>query len=160
MTGIDDRLGPRGEVALHVAADAALEGVDLDTVQVQALIDGAAHAGTPRARLEAVVAGGAACRGGATEDWYPPDDGSEVTARERAAERGHAGGLCRSCPVRTECLALSWQIGTLGSHGVWGGLPARDRRVVLPLWVRLSHRLRDDRVVEDLDAGRDERGAA
>ncbi len=153
MTGIDERLSPRGRVALHVAADAALEGHDLDTVGVQALLGGAAHAGTPRERLEAVVSGGAACRGGSTEAWYPPyPDEGELTAEVRAAEREHAAGLCQSCPVRTECLALSWDIGSHGAHGVWGGLPARDRRAVGPLWVRLSRRLAEDRPdrVEDV----------
>lgn len=166
MSGIDDRLSPLGRVALHVAADAALEGCDLDTVQVQALLDGAAHAGTPKARLDAVVARGAACRGGPTEAWYPPDPEGEVMAQVRAAERQHAAGLCRSCPVRAECLALSWDIGSQGTHGVWGGLPARDRRVVGPLWVRLCRRLvaepdrADDPDGEYLVAGSAERGAA
>lgn len=152
VSGIGDRLSPAGRVALQVAADAALEGRVLDAVGVQALLDGAGHVGTPRARLEAVVSGGAACRGGRTEEWYPPDP-DEVTPEVRAAEREHAAGLCRACPVRTECLALSFGIGSQGSHGVWGGLPARDRRVVGPLWVQLSHRL-----VEDLDRADDPDG--
>lgn len=64
-------------------------------------------------------------------------------ARQREARE-----FCRSCPVRTECLAhaLDQQI----EFGVWGGMTERERRAVLRRrpdvrdWAGLLGRARDD----------------
>jgi WhiB family transcriptional regulator, redox-sensing transcriptional regulator len=66
------------------------------------------------------------------EDWAPkaacrgekPD-----TLFVRGAEQNKAKQLCRSCPVRTECLAeaLDNQI----EWGVWGGMTERERRALI-----------------------------
>ena len=47
----------------------------------------------------------------------------------RGAEQNKAKTLCKSCPVRTECLAeaLDNQI----EWGVWGGMTERERRQLL-----------------------------
>jgi len=45
------------------------------------------------------------------------------------ARQREARGLCRACPVRTECLAhaLDHRI----EFGVWGGMTERERRALL-----------------------------
>jgi WhiB family redox-sensing transcriptional regulator len=47
----------------------------------------------------------------------------------RGAAQRQAIGICRHCPVKTECLAdaLDNQI----KFGVWGGMTERQRRVLL-----------------------------
>jgi WhiB family redox-sensing transcriptional regulator len=47
----------------------------------------------------------------------------------RGAEQNRAKQVCRSCPVRAECLAeaLDNQI----EWGVWGGMTERERRALL-----------------------------
>lgn len=74
----------------------------------------------------------AACRGRPTEWWYP-------SAGDRFAI-GVARSICRTCPVRAECLAEALELeGDLpGSYryGIRGGLTAEQRR-------RRHSRLRD-----------------
>ncbi len=57
----------------------------------------------------------AACRGKPTEWWFPEPGGWA---------RAPALGLCRACPIRSEC--LEW---ALEHHeaGVWGGTSKRER---------------------------------
>ena len=57
------------------------------------------------------------------DQWFPvsPDAGK---ARQEAAA---ALAICRSCPVRASCLAVSLQHWDLGQHGIWGGLVAAER---------------------------------
>lgn len=43
-----------------------------------------------------------------------------------ALEHKEAKRICRSCPVRRECLAYA--LDTPIDHGVWGGLTERERR--------------------------------
>ena len=43
-----------------------------------------------------------------------------------AAEHKQAKGICRSCPVRQECLAYAMDSPI--DHGVWGGFTERERR--------------------------------
>lgn len=47
--------------------------------------------------------------------------------RKRAERR--AKSICGKCPVQTECLAFALQSGT--EFGIWGGLNADERRVLL-----------------------------
>ena len=51
--------------------------------------------------------------------WFSPSPTSADTAA--------AVALCGTCPVREECLtySLEW-----GEEGVWGGLTAKERRVI------------------------------
>jgi WhiB family redox-sensing transcriptional regulator len=43
-----------------------------------------------------------------------------------ALEHKEAKRICRSCPVRRDCLAYALE--TPVDHGVWGGLTERERR--------------------------------
>lgn len=43
-----------------------------------------------------------------------------------ALEHKQAKRICRSCPVRTEC--LSYAMDSPVDHGIWGGLTERERR--------------------------------
>jgi hypothetical protein len=66
------------------------------------------------------------------EAWFPENTEAGQVRREAAA----AIAICRSCPVRTRCLALSLQHWDIGQHGVWGGLVAPER-------ARLRRRIAD-----------------
>lgn len=143
-------------VALGVAADAALEGREVDEHQLEALLEAAPHTQTAAHRLESLVATRGWCAGYDTEAWYPPyaEDG-DVDDAVLAAERAQAAELCAGCPVRGECLALALRIGSHGCHGVWGGLAPRGRDALRPMWAQLRARLAeaaqaDRNVVEDL----------
>jgi WhiB family redox-sensing transcriptional regulator len=133
------------KVALDVAADAALEGVDLVGEQLDALLDAAHLAQVLSGRLEWVVSEGAVCRGADTEAWYPPY-GDGVRGRsvaERVVEREQAAALCAGCPVQAQCLALSFALDSHGSWGVWGGVSEHDRADLRPVWLQLQRRLAD-----------------
>jgi WhiB family redox-sensing transcriptional regulator len=43
-----------------------------------------------------------------------------------AVEHKKAKGICRSCPVRSQC--LSYAMDRQVDHGIWGGLTERERR--------------------------------
>jgi WhiB family transcriptional regulator, redox-sensing transcriptional regulator len=45
------------------------------------------------------------------------------------ARQREARGFCRTCPVRTECLAHALDQGV--EFGVWGGMTERQRRALL-----------------------------
>ena len=45
------------------------------------------------------------------------------------AAQNRAKAVCRSCPVRTECLADS--LDNRVEFGVWGGMTERERRALL-----------------------------
>lgn len=60
----------------------------------------------------------AACRDADPEIFFPD------TRTETDATRARA--WCRSCPVRTECLAYATDHG---HYGVWGGLTEQERRL-------------------------------
>lgn len=66
----------------------------------------------------------AACDGEPLELFYGPDGEREPsrTMRERKAKL-----LCRSCPVRTECLDEALLPGASSQHGVRGGMTAEER---------------------------------
>lgn len=58
----------------------------------------------------------AACRGVATNTFFPDDD-------DDAAE---AVAICAACPVRELCLEFA--LATRQDDGVWGGLTGTERR--------------------------------
>lgn len=60
----------------------------------------------------------AACRGMDVEVFFP-EAGRQLQVR--AAKQ-----VCARCPVTAECLADALESGL--SHGVWGGLSARERK--------------------------------
>lgn len=46
-----------------------------------------------------------------------------------SAQEHQAKGVCKTCPVRWECLAYALRHRV--EHGVWGGMTDRERRRVL-----------------------------
>lgn len=139
-------LSTESKTALDVAADATLDGADLADMQVQALMNAASFTDTS----EDLLRSGIAERGNCTderadpEDWFlahNEEEVSHVDSPHRREIREQATILCWGCPVRGQCLALSFALGEHGVQGVWGGLGARDRVELLPLWRELSARL-------------------
>lgn len=61
----------------------------------------------------------AACRGAEPDVFFAPGGTQEHRAKV----------VCRSCPVRWECLAYALRHRV--EHGVWGGLTDRERRKLL-----------------------------
>jgi WhiB family redox-sensing transcriptional regulator len=55
------------------------------------------------------------------------DDAEELFVT--GAQQREARMFCRSCPVRTECLAHALDEGV--EFGVWGGMTERERRALL-----------------------------
>ncbi len=60
----------------------------------------------------------AACRGVAPGYMFP----------SRGEPVGPAVEVCNACPVKVECLAAALISPGGEGYGVWGGLPARDRK--------------------------------
>jgi hypothetical protein len=134
------------KTALDVAADATLNGQDLAAMQVQALTNAAAHVLRSQDELRAAIADRGQCANGETdpEDWFPAYDEDSVAPVDsplRGEIRSQAATLCFGCPVKGQCLALSYELGEQGSHGIWGGLGARDRVELRGLWIDLRERL-------------------
>jgi hypothetical protein len=134
------------KTALDVAADATLNGQDLAGMQVQSLTNAAAHVLRWQDELRAAIADRGQCGDDDAdpEDWFPAYDEHAVTPVDsplRQEIRGQAAMLCFGCPVKGQCLALSYELGEQGSHGIWGGLGARDRIELRPLWTDLRERL-------------------
>jgi Transcription factor WhiB len=57
------------------------------------------------------------------DEWFPVSAGAERARQEAAA----AIAVCRACPVRVQCLALSLRHWDIGQYGVWGGTVAAER---------------------------------
>ncbi|MBP2369916.1 WhiB family transcriptional regulator [Pseudonocardia parietis] len=72
-------------------------------------------------------------------DWEAYASCREVDADlffpEERESAGRVKAICRSCSVRDECLATAIRRGE--SHGIWGGMTARERG-------GLARSLRDD----------------
>lgn len=111
------------------------------TAATTARASGAAQA----AGLDRTWSARAACIG------VDPDELFVTGAAQRDAAR-----LCRSCPVRLECLADA--LDSCAEFGVWGGLTERQRRALLRRrpevtnWRALLENARRD-AVGDMDAG-------
>ena len=160
-------LAVESKIALDVAADAALQGVDLAQTQLQALMNAASYTGLSENTLRA----GITQRGNCTdeqadpEDWFLPyneDEASHVDSPLRREVRAQATCACFGCPVKGRCLALSFALGEHGTQGVWGGLGERDRAELRPLWLELTARLgltspgtSDDNAATEGDTGTD-----
>jgi Transcription factor WhiB len=55
--------------------------------------------------------------------WFPVSPGAQQARQEAAA----AIAICKDCPVRSQCLALSLRHWDVGQYGVWGGMVAAER---------------------------------
>ncbi|MEJ2852411.1 MULTISPECIES: WhiB family transcriptional regulator [unclassified Saccharothrix] len=64
----------------------------------------------------------------------PPWDGEELSDRELAAR------MCAGCPVRDECLELELRTAGEETVGVWGALPADERRELHRYWLQRGER--------------------
>jgi WhiB family redox-sensing transcriptional regulator len=64
----------------------------------------------------------AACLSAEPELFFPA---ASAGLDDRQVERAKA--VCKVCPVRRECLQFA--LATRQSHGVWGGMSERERRV-------------------------------
>ena len=64
----------------------------------------------------------AACLGMDTELWFPAGGHPAGTALRRVQL---AVEICKSCPVRVECLTFATRTG---QRGIWGGLTEDQRR--------------------------------
>ncbi|CRK56996.1 hypothetical protein [Alloactinosynnema sp. L-07] len=71
------------------------------------------------------------CRDAAPEEFFPAD-GTRFSREALLEERDRIDTLCRSCPVREECLAAALLRGEI--YGGWGGLTQPDYQVVQRLW--------------------------
>ena len=69
----------------------------------------------------------ASCRGPQATVFFPPSHSErkdERLSRERAAK-----SICKTCPVRRECLDYAVRIRE--PHGIWGGLNELERKQLL-----------------------------
>lgn len=64
----------------------------------------------------------AACVGIDPDIFFPPNGGEAFKSSARAK------AICATCPVRSDC--LDYAIRERITHGIWGGLTEKDRRVV------------------------------
>jgi WhiB family transcriptional regulator, redox-sensing transcriptional regulator len=103
---------------------------------------------TPRPRIPAPPApspGGwryqAACCGANLDLFFPGRGESAEPARR----------VCAGCPVREPCLDYALRHGI--THGIWGGLAERDRRVLRSQRVGAARRERDEAITAAFGAG-------
>jgi len=66
---------------------------------------------------------GAACRGAARVDFYPPF--GRERKRDRLQREQRAKAVCATCPVTTPCLEAA--VLRDERYGVWGGLTFDER---------------------------------
>lgn len=69
----------------------------------------------------------AACRTASAVHFFAPPHFERKP--EKDAREGAARALCRSCPVRLQCLEYS--LAVQERHGIWGGLNELERRRLL-----------------------------
>lgn len=86
----------------------------------------------PLSRLRPRIDAQAVCQPGDVDVFFGHDD---ETPTERRFREGVAARVCRSCPVRAECLELAIRTGE--QFGVWGGVGEHERRRMIR--VRRKH---------------------
>jgi WhiB family transcriptional regulator, redox-sensing transcriptional regulator len=86
-------------------------------------------------KLVALVYGGAQCARCHIDpdQWFPVSKDTAKARREASA----AIAVCNSCPVRAQCLELSFRHNPgFGAHGIWGGLVETEREPQRRSWRR------------------------
>jgi WhiB family redox-sensing transcriptional regulator len=91
----------------------------------------------PPVARELVIGGWGECKGGRRQMGMITDWPSMAACRSgdpdalfvQGAEQNVAKRICRSCPVRYECLADA--LDNRIEFGVWGGMTERERRALL-----------------------------
>jgi WhiB family redox-sensing transcriptional regulator len=78
-------------------------------------------------QLDDLWQGRASCRGPNTPIFFPPSHFERK--EEREAREARAKSICRTCPVRRDCLDYAVRIRE--PHGIWGGLNEAERRQLL-----------------------------
>lgn len=78
-------------------------------------------------RIEQAWQTRAACRGPQAVVFYPPS--TFERKEERRLREARAKDICRTCPVRVEC--LEYALAIREPHGIWGGLNEAERRSLL-----------------------------
>jgi WhiB family transcriptional regulator, redox-sensing transcriptional regulator len=68
----------------------------------------------------------AACRGLDTSNFYHPEN---ERGPSRARRESQAKAICARCPVIANC--RQWALAAREPYGVWGGLSAEERELVL-----------------------------
>jgi WhiB family redox-sensing transcriptional regulator len=101
----------------------------------------------PRAALGELVIAAGACVWAYAEGEPPQLTGMDTPDRELAAR------MCARCPVQDECLELELRIAGLDTTGVWGALPADERRAVYPHWRQRGERAEPFESDEDAVGG-------
>lgn len=67
----------------------------------------------------------AACKG-RMEDFFPKKTADNPTGHKDITYIAAARKVCRSCPVREECLNYALEYPHTDMHGVWAGLTPRQ----------------------------------
>ena len=80
----------------------------------------------------------AACRNHDANVFFAPNHFEPKPERE--AREAVAKGICRTCPVRVECLEYAIRIRE--PHGIWGGLNELERRLLIRKRERELHSVR------------------
>ena len=71
----------------------------------------------------------AACRGPDSSLFFPP---SHFERKDEKEEREtQAKLICRTCPVKREC--LDYAIRIREPHGIWGGMNEIERKLLTPV---------------------------
>lgn len=78
-------------------------------------------------RIEEAWQTRAACRGPHAVVFYPPS--TFERKKDRQLREARAKDICRTCPVKVECLEYALSIRE--PHGIWGGLNEAERREIL-----------------------------
>jgi hypothetical protein len=134
------------KTAIEVAADAALQrrGRALTAAQLNAFEEASPYARMSSRQLDWATLGNGNCDEQDPEQWYPTCVEDPARTERLEEEQALAERLCGGCPVRAQCLARDYAHADGHVQQLWGitgGLGARDRRTLLPLWVELANRL-------------------
>lgn len=73
---------------------------------------------------------GGSCEGMDTRIWFSVSQNGHFT-KAQIADRDKAVSICRTCPIRTECLMYSLEYEP---YGIWGGFTEPQRTLLRLFW--------------------------